>query len=235
MEKLLYGLLYVISIPLWILYMCVDIIDKELLKKRRNYIAVQEILSLGAGILIISEYKEKKWVVLAVITAGLILLFLYDFIRRGFRYLLKIIKFLLFPFYYVIRHKNIKKMDKKLYKDATGDDLDLEDDEDWENYEDTDEDLRIEQNELKKVNSNSIFETDTEKVITILTADNISLKNAMYIFGFRKVADITADDLKIRYRYLAKRFHSDNAKEDECIMQGINVAHDKLLNFAKKS
>ena len=57
----------------------------------------------------------------------------------------------------------------------------------------------------------------------------------MYIFGFRKVADITADDLKIRYRYLAKRFHSDNAKEDECIMQGINVAHDKLLNFAKKS
>ena len=42
--------------------MCVDIIDKELLKKRRNYIAVQEILSLGAGILIISEYKEKNFV-----------------------------------------------------------------------------------------------------------------------------------------------------------------------------
>ena len=68
----------------------------------------------------------------------------------------------------------------------------------------------------------------------MLMADHISLKNALYVFGFKKIGEVTAEDLKLRYHYLAKRFHSDNTKEDECIMKGINIAHEKLLNFAKK-
>lgn len=108
---------------------------------------------------------------------------------------------------------------------------DLDSDE-WDDVQE--EDLKIEQNEFKKVNSNSLFEADVDEVRNMLMADSMSVKNALYIFGFKKMGDITKTELKVRYHLLAKRFHSDNTKEDESIMKGINVAHEKLLRFAKK-
>lgn len=228
MEKLLYGVLYVISVPLWILYILIDFIDKNLLKKRKRYVFFQELFFLFIGLGVIYKNGRNPLVIALIIVAEIVLFLSYNIIRRALRYLFKGMRFLLFPFYYVIRPANIKKMDKKVYKEATGEDLDSDD---WDILE---EDLKIEQNEFKKVNSNSLFETDADEVRNMLMADSMSVKNALYIFGFKKMGDITEAELKVRYHFLAKRFHSDNTREDECIMKGINVAHEKLLRFAKK-
>lgn len=228
MEKLLYGVLYVISIPLWILYVLIDFVDKNLLKKRKRYVIFQELLFLFIGFCVIYKNDRKFLVIALIIVAEIVLFLSYNMIRKALRCLFKGIRFILFPFYYVIRPANIKKMDKKVYKEATGEDLDSDD---WDILE---EDLKIEQNEFKKVNSNSLFEADVDEVRNMLIADSMSVKNALYIFGFKKMGDITKAELKVRYHLLAKRFHSDNTKEDESIMKGINVAHEKLLRFAKK-
>ena len=154
--------------------------------------------------------------------AEILVFFLYDLIRKGFRYIFRGLKFLLFPFYYTICPRNIKKMNRRLYRDATGEDPE----EEWEPWNEPEEELGIEQK--------NEYHTDEEEIRGMLMADHISLKNALYVFGFKKIGEVTAEDLKLRYHYLAKRFHSDNTKEDECIMKGINIAHEKLLNFAKK-
>lgn len=228
MEKLLYGVLYVISIPLWTLYVLIDFVDKNLLKKRKRYVIFQELLFLFIGLGVIYKNDREFLVIALIIVAEIVLFLSYNMIRKALRYLFKGIRFILFPFYYVIRPANIKKMDKKVYKEATGEDLDSDD---WDILE---EDLKIEQNEFKKVNSNSLFEADVDEVRNMLMADSMSVKNALYIFGFKKMGDITKAELKVRYHLLAKRYHSDNTKEDESIMKGINVAHEKLLRFAKK-
>ena len=229
MEKLLYGALYVISIPLWILYILIDFIDKNLLKKRKKYVIFQELFFLFIGLGVIYKNDRKLLVIVEIIVAEVVLLLSYNVIRKALRYLFKGIRFILFPFYYVIRPANIKKMDKRVYKAATGEDLDSDE---WDDVQE--EDLKIEQNEFKKVNSNSLFEADVDEVRNMLMADSMSVKNALYIFGFKKMGDITKTELKVRYHLLAKRFHSDNTKEDESIMKGINVAHEKLLRFVKK-
>lgn len=226
MEKSLYGLLYLISVPLWALYLFIDCVDRNLLKKRKKYIILHEAVFLSLGVWVLCR---SRWMSPVVITAEIILFLFYDVVRKVMGYLFRGLKFLLFPFYYVIRPKDIKKIDKTLYKEATGEDLD-----EWEPWEEIEEDLKIEQNELKKVNSNSLFQSDEAEVRKILMTGDISIKEALHVFGFKRLSDVTLDDLKLRYHFLAKRFHSDNAKEDECIMQGINIAHDKLMKFAKK-
>lgn len=226
MEKSLYGLLYLISVPLWALYLFIDCVDRNLLKKRKRYIILHEAVFLSLGVWILGR---SRWMSPVVITAEIILFLFYDVVRKVMGYLFRGLKFLLFPFYYVIRPKDIKKIDKTLYKEATGEDLD-----EWEPWEEIEEDLKIEQNELKKVNSNSLFQSDEAEVRRMLMTGDISIKEALHVFGFKRLSDVTLDDLKLRYHFLAKRFHSDNAKEDECIMQGINIAHDKLMKFAKK-
>lgn len=221
MERL-FGLFYIISIPLWIVYVCIDSIDKNLFKRRKRYIVFHELVFLSLGIWAVHENSDRNWIVPVVVVAEILVFFLYDLIRKWFRYIFRGLKFLLFPFYYTICPKNIKKMNRRLYRDATGEDPE----EEWEPWNEPEEELGIEQK--------NEYHTDEEEIRGMLMADHISLKNALYVFGFKKIGEVTEEDLKLRYHYLAKRFHSDNTKEDECIMKGINIAHEKLLNFEKK-
>ena len=140
MERL-FGLFYIISIPLWIVYVCIDSIDKNLFKRRKRYIVFHELVFLSLGIWAVHENSDRNWIVPVVVVAEILVFFLYDLIRKGFRYIFRGLKFLLFPFYYTICPRNIKKMNRRLYRDATGEDPE----EEWEPWNEPEEELGIEQ------------------------------------------------------------------------------------------
>ena len=168
------------------MYVCIDSIDKNLFKRRKRYIVFHELVFLSLGIWAVHENSDRNWIVPVVVVAEILVFFLYDLIRKGFRYIFRGLKFLLFPFYYTICPRNIKKMNRRLYRDATGEDPE----EEWEPWNEPEEELGIEQK--------NEYHTDEEEIRGMLMADHISLKNALYVFGFKKIGEVTAEDLKLR-------------------------------------
>ena len=82
MERL-FGLFYIISIPLWIVYVCIDSIDKNLFKRRKRYIVFHELVFLSLGIWAVHENSDRNWIVPVVVVAEILVFFLYDLIRQG--------------------------------------------------------------------------------------------------------------------------------------------------------
>lgn len=79
MERL-FGLFYIISIPLWIVYVCIDSIDKNLFKRRKRYIVFHELVFLSLGIWAVHENSDRNWIVPVVVVAEILVFFLYDLI-----------------------------------------------------------------------------------------------------------------------------------------------------------
>ena len=82
MERL-FGLFYIISIPLWIVYVCLDSIDKNLFKRRKRYIVFHELVFLSLGIWAVHENNDRNWIIPVVVVAEILVFFYTILYERG--------------------------------------------------------------------------------------------------------------------------------------------------------